>query len=84
MQQCGGTVSHPHDWGAEHLHLVHSADYIRYLSSAYTRWQSLADAGKNPGIEVLPNSRIQGIDQIPGAVEVMFADGSGARAHETR
>lgn len=31
-------------------------------------------------IELLPNSRIAGIDQIPGAVEVRFDDGSGARA----
>jgi 2-octaprenyl-6-methoxyphenol hydroxylase len=31
-------------------------------------------------IDVLPNSPIEGIDQIPGAAEVRFADGSGAFA----
>ncbi|QIL79507.1 histone deacetylase family protein [Diaphorobacter sp. HDW4A] len=65
VQQCGGSVNPPRDWGVEHLHLVHSADYIRYLSTAYTRWQALADVGKNPGIEVLPNlSPYSGV--VPG------------------
>ena len=57
--------------GAPLAFIVESKHLLDVLAAAVR-----ADAG----IEVLPNSRIQGIDQIPGAAQVRFADGSGARA----
>lgn len=55
LERNGATVSQPRDWGVEHLHLVHSPDYIQFLSTAFERWEALRAEGKNPGVEVLPN-----------------------------
>lgn len=40
----------------------------------------MAAVRAEPGISIAPNSPIQGIEQIAGAAQVMFADGSGAIA----
>lgn len=55
LQDCGAQVLQSKDWGVEQLHLVHSPDYVQFLATAYERWQSLRDQGKDPGVEVLPN-----------------------------
>ena len=55
LERNGATVSQPKDWGVEQLQLVHSPDYIQFLSTAFERWESLRAEGKNPGVEVLPN-----------------------------
>lgn len=66
LERNGATVSLPKDWGREHLHLVHSPDYIAYLATAFERWEALRAQGQNPGVEVLPNlSPFYGV--APGA-----------------
>lgn len=50
-----GIVSEtPPDYGHALLG-VHSPEYLEFLKTAYSRWQTLAAAGLEPGPEVLPN-----------------------------
>ncbi|MGV2899997.1 histone deacetylase family protein [Achromobacter sp. AGC78] len=51
----GILVEAPSDYGRKPLESIHSADYLNYLETAYTRWQSLKAPGVDPGPEVLPN-----------------------------
>jgi acetoin utilization deacetylase AcuC-like enzyme len=51
----GIPVEAPSDYGRKPLESIHSADYLNYLETAYTRWQSLKAPGVDPGPEVLPN-----------------------------
>ncbi|MGE8636816.1 MAG: histone deacetylase family protein, partial [Achromobacter piechaudii] len=51
----GIKVEAPSDYGRKPLDSIHSADYLNYLETAYSRWQSLKAPGVDPGPEVLPN-----------------------------
>ena len=51
----GIKVEAPADYGRKPLESIHSADYLNYLETAYSRWQSLKAPGVDPGPEVLPN-----------------------------
>lgn len=51
----GIRVQAPSDYGRKPLESIHSADYLNFLETAYTRWQSLKAPGVDPGLEVLPN-----------------------------
>jgi acetoin utilization deacetylase AcuC-like enzyme len=51
----GIKVEAPSDYGRKPLDSIHSADYLNYLETAYSRWQSLKAPGVDPGSEVLPN-----------------------------
>jgi len=51
----GIKVEAPSDYGRKPLESIHSADYLNYLETAYSRWQSLKAPGVDPGPEVLPN-----------------------------
>lgn len=56
---CGASVQEPADAGLAAIEAVHSPHYVAYLRTAYERWQALANANANagvqPGPEVLPN-----------------------------
>jgi len=51
----GIPLATPPDVGRAPLAAIHSAAYLDYLEHAWSRWQTLAAEGLDPGPEVLPN-----------------------------
>jgi len=51
----GIPLATPPDVGRAPLTAIHSAAYLDYLEHAWSRWQTLAAEGLDPGPEVLPN-----------------------------